>query len=729
LRYANFSQAGAVTLGIALYELLTGHRPYRLRSRVLHEIARIICEEEPTRPSMVVATVGDITTTDAKPVTVTPEQISSVREGDPAKLKRRLSGDLDSALLMALRKEPEHRYSSVDQLSEDLRRHLDSEPLIARKGAFSYRTGRFVRRHVRQFIAVFVIVAVSTCLGLWVSGGWHRNQNVAPRIIDSSAGGQYLINPVLPPDGRHIVYAANKRDPGNLDIYVMDVKGSAPLRLTHDPADDYAPKWSQDGRRVAFIRQTREGARVLAVPSRGGSERELLGLQASDEFAFHSMDWSPDGQSIVLAGTRKHGAPYLVIVSVSDGRWTQLTFPATGVVADVEPAFAPDGRRVVFVRWMSAAVGDLFYVPSTGGDPKRLTFDGRRTRTPVWTSDGKQIVYSSARAGILTLWRVSAEGGTPVRVPSISGAAASPSISHDFRYLAYLENSQRMSIWRADIVDGQAQPGTPLIDSGLEYDSSPQYSPDGTRIVFGSGRSGNDEIWICDADGGNPRQLTSFLGAHSGAPRWSPDGQYIALDSRALGNADIFIVSVQGGTPRQLITHPGADEVPSWSRDGKWIYFHSDRSGRDQVWKMSWQGGPAVQVTMSGGADAFESFDGRSIYYMNRKSQTDDARLWKLDLQTGHEERLEGLPELSSWGHWALTRNGIYYSTFINRNEPPVVRFFDFETRVSTTIMSLKSFPGPHPTLAVSPDGRHMLYTHRPPPQSKLMLLENPRLR
>jgi dipeptidyl aminopeptidase/acylaminoacyl peptidase len=187
-------------------------------------------------------------------------------------------------------------------------------------------------------------------------------------------------------------------------------------------------------------------------------------------------------------------------------------------------------------------------------------------------------------------------------------------------------------------------------------------------------------------------------------------------------------VSVQGGTRRQLTADPGGDQVPSWSQDGNWIYFNSDRSGRNQVWKMPWQGGPAVQVTVNGGADAFESFDGRSIYYVNSVPPSDGDRLWKRDLQTGNEEQLEGLPALSSWGHWTLTRNGIYYSTFTKCNEPPVIRFFDFERRVNTTIMSLNSFPGQHPTLTVSPDRRHVLYTHRPPPESKLMLLESPRL-
>ena len=116
------------SLGMVLYELLTGHRPYRLLSAAMHEVARMISEEEPTRPSDVVSTTEAGQEGERGKQPITPKAVSEVREGDPNRLRKRLQGDLDSILLTTLRKEPARRYSSVEAFSDDLRRHLKTSP-------------------------------------------------------------------------------------------------------------------------------------------------------------------------------------------------------------------------------------------------------------------------------------------------------------------------------------------------------------------------------------------------------------------------------------------------------------------------------------------------------------------------------------------------------------------------------------------------------------------------
>jgi eukaryotic-like serine/threonine-protein kinase len=157
------------SLGVLLYELLTGHRPYKLKTREPAEIARAVCEDEPERPSAAVSRVETVPARDAEgDVTLTPESVAATREGDPVRLRKRLGGDLDTIVLMCLRKEPERRYGSVELLAEDLRRHLDGRPVRARKDTLGYRTGKFVRRN-RVYVAAGVLAAASLVIGLGVS--------------------------------------------------------------------------------------------------------------------------------------------------------------------------------------------------------------------------------------------------------------------------------------------------------------------------------------------------------------------------------------------------------------------------------------------------------------------------------------------------------------------------------------------------------------------------------
>jgi hypothetical protein len=145
------------SLGVILYELLTGHRPYRLQGRLLHELLRAICEEDPTRPSVVVGDSAEIATAVPAPRGVTPESISWLRSSTTQELARRLRGDLDNILLKALSKSPHSRYSSAEQLADDLNRHLSGLPILARERTPLYGITRFIRRN-KATVGVVVIV-------------------------------------------------------------------------------------------------------------------------------------------------------------------------------------------------------------------------------------------------------------------------------------------------------------------------------------------------------------------------------------------------------------------------------------------------------------------------------------------------------------------------------------------------------------------------------------------
>ena len=148
VRGANVTTASDVyALGVLLYELLTGHRPYRSRSPLPHELARAVLEEDPVRPSTAVMRTEEVTGEQGDVETITPADVGQARSTSAERLRRRLRGDLDNVVMKALRKEKERRYASAEQLAEDVRRYLEGLPVKARKGTVAYRAGKFVRRH------------------------------------------------------------------------------------------------------------------------------------------------------------------------------------------------------------------------------------------------------------------------------------------------------------------------------------------------------------------------------------------------------------------------------------------------------------------------------------------------------------------------------------------------------------------------------------------------------
>ena len=154
------------SLGVVLYELLTDVHPFRRKDRTPADIARAVCETQPEPPSRAVIEAEGAT---------------------GSKRARLLAGDLDTIILMALRKEPERRYASAEKLSEDLQRHFDGRPVLARKDTLPYRTGKFVRRH-RLGVAAASLVAASLVAGagvaLWQAGRARASEAIARRRFE-----------------------------------------------------------------------------------------------------------------------------------------------------------------------------------------------------------------------------------------------------------------------------------------------------------------------------------------------------------------------------------------------------------------------------------------------------------------------------------------------------------------------------------------------------------------
>ncbi len=146
------------SLGVVLYELLSGRLPYRLKSRVPHEIAKAICDVDPERPSTAIGKNVDLSI---------------------PKLRKRLHGDLDNIVLMAMRKEPQRRYASAEQFAEDIQRHLSGRPVRARHDTFTYRAGKFIRRQ-KVGVTAAAVILVTLLVGI-IATAWQARVARAER--------------------------------------------------------------------------------------------------------------------------------------------------------------------------------------------------------------------------------------------------------------------------------------------------------------------------------------------------------------------------------------------------------------------------------------------------------------------------------------------------------------------------------------------------------------------
>ncbi|HUN81033.1 MAG TPA: tetratricopeptide repeat protein, partial [Phycisphaerae bacterium] len=160
--------------------------PYQLKTRLQHEIVRIICEVEPERPSTAVSREEEVLTRDGTTRVITPEDVARKREGPLEKLRRRLRGELDNILLKALQKAPRRRYASVEQFSEDLQRYLDGMPVIARPDTWRYRASRFVGRH-RVGVATAALILLLLIGGVAGTTWQWRKARAAESVAERRA--------------------------------------------------------------------------------------------------------------------------------------------------------------------------------------------------------------------------------------------------------------------------------------------------------------------------------------------------------------------------------------------------------------------------------------------------------------------------------------------------------------------------------------------------------------
>jgi Tol biopolymer transport system component len=546
-----------------------------------------------------------------------------------------------------------------------------------------------------------------------------------PKLTPVTSYSGRVTYPAFSPDGKEVVFGWTGPDKDYTNIYVKRIGAGEPQRLTKDPVLEALPAWSPDGHSIAFVRW-RPGAtnaQVLVVPARGGAERLLCEGRAIGVEPLPAMSWTPDSRRLIVSCDDPPNPPGLCFCPGETDQPGLRTPAPSRSPSYHSPAISPDGQKLAFVRSSNLFLLDLNADYTPRGQPRQLTHEPCCVSNPMWTGDSREILYVKDREYMPTLMRIPADGsGHPKPVTSIGLLGSHLAISRQGDKLVYVSGSVDSDIWRVDLPargwgSYRLLPAVRYVSSSRE-DTAPQISPDGTRIAFNSSRSGHMEVWVAEADGSNPFQLTSLGGPPAWVPRWSPDGKEILFYAGAEGVSDLHVVSATGGQPRRLTNGPGSHQFPSWSHDGKWIYFASDIGDGFQCWKIPGAGGDAVQLTRGGCVGGFESPDGRFFYYFAGGRVWGDVR--RVPVAGGEEQTVTGtLRPLNI----AVNAQGIYTLSWADPLPGFLLRLYRFATGKTEVLGRIEATLGTG--LTVSSDGRWLLFTDNEMLRGDLMLVEN----
>jgi serine/threonine protein kinase len=596
------------SLGIILYEMLTGQLPFE----------------------------GD-----------TPLSIAMKHKSEaftpPKILNSQIPDDLNGLILKCLEKSKTDRYQEVEDVHKGIEEIIKKIPVtkkvISKKKPLTSKEISVKFNVKKIFISAFIIIILLAMVAYFLLRPGAAQPDIkigAMKQISHDPGLE--IDPDISPDGKMVAFVTGPV--GQTHLVVRQVTGGRPIAILQDfSGSQRLPQWSPEGNQLAFYS---EGS-IYVVPAFGGVPRRII--DDSSGSSAYSPAWSPDGRKMAFVRNEA-----IHIFDLETGKSEKII--------EIQEAhslsWSLDGLKIAYVS------GNVYFVWGNVDIPEiRMSLIGniapssiqilsladRSTNevtgyesmntSPVWTPDGKQLLFISDRGGARDIYVVplTSAGKTNAQPTRLTTGlnAHTISISQDGQKVVYSVFNFSSNIWSIDIPEKEALSVSQAkqITKGDQIIETGQISPDGQWLAFDSDMSGNQDIYKMPVSGGEAIQLTTHPSGDF-TPSWSPDGEKIVFHSFREGNRNIYIMSKDGESIEAITDDPSHEMASSFVSGGKQIVFMSNRTGRYELYvvtrdKSGWS--EPEQITSNGCSSARGSYVGKSVTYIAE----DDLRIINVD--------------------------------------------------------------------------------------------------
>ncbi len=516
------------SFGVLLYEMLTGHRAFQRESR-MKTLAAVLNEE--------------------------PRPASAVNEALPPEAEHILS--------RCLRKDPARRWQTASDLKvalEDLKEDSESGKLPA-----AVRPSRARKRLSLAWLGgtVLAVAAAAFLLRLLIFKPVPKESYDTTRLTF-----EYAMSPALSPDGKYVVYASDREGSGTLDLWLQQISGGRPLRLTDHPANDWYPGFSPDGTKIVF-RSEREGGGVYVIDALGGTARLIADRGTIPRY-------SPDGTWIsflTVPGSLESRLidMYLIPAKGGEPRPFRHEFKVFRSNMGAGPVWSPDGSRLIIngARDDDPASSDWWVLPVDGGEPIKtgamasLGLTGLTQSPAAWTEDGLYYISGTTIDGV-NIFRVQIDAKSQLITGPGAALTSGPGMKIGITaaaggVLAYSDVTAAIGVWTA-----AARPDDGFVAADLRNATRdimqkfyPAVSRDGKQIAyiaFGGLKGAKLEVRRTDFTGRGetilPTQARGISFIHY--PRFSPDGSLLAYRDFLDDKLHTFIVPTGASAGRDV---------------------------------------------------------------------------------------------------------------------------------------------------------------------------------